>query len=76
MAKKKSKRVKTTLTPEQKRNADIFRLRGFYANAKTLPFKPHHLTSILLAVDGALIGLGAESQTNYMQKKAPTHVGR
>jgi hypothetical protein len=76
MAKKKSKRVKTTLTPEQKRNADIFRLRGFYANAKTLPFRKEDLLRILQCVDNALIDLGAESQTNYMQKKAPTHVGR
>lgn len=63
------KKRKVKLTPEQQRNADIFRLRGFYANAKTLPFDAKGLKAILNAVDDALIGLSAEPQTSYMNKK-------
>lgn len=62
--KKTTKRkVKAKLTPEQKRNSDIFRLRGFYSNAKTLPFNASQLAVILHAVDEALDGLGAEKQS-------------
>ncbi len=70
-AKPKTKRrvIKTPLTPEQKRNSDIFRLRGFYANAKTLPFTPDELKWILQPIDAALRRLKAETQTVYMAKK-------
>lgn len=61
---------KKSLTPEQQRNADIFRLRGFYSNAKTLPFTTVGLTKILWAVDTALEQLGATTQTEYMRQKA------
>lgn len=64
--KKKSK----SMTPEQERNAHIFRLRGFYSNAKTLPFDRAELNEILRNVDSALVRLGATSQTDYMRQKA------
>ena len=66
------KKRKTKLTPEQQRNSDIFRLRGFYANAKTLPFMNKGLKAILEAVDIALETLGAETQTSYLAKKSAT----
>ena len=65
----KRKTKKAPLTPEQKRNAHIFRLRGFYANAKTLPFDAHELGRILECIDGALHRLGAETQSRYMGKE-------
>ena len=64
----KWKRKKKELTPEQERNSNIFRLRGFYANAKTLPFNKHDLNQILQCVDAALVELGAQSQSDYMRK--------
>jgi hypothetical protein len=72
---KKSKRTylnrrKPVLTDEQKRNSDIFRLRGYYSNAKTLPFNKAELVKILDCIDDALVRLGAESQSEYMTKKA------
>jgi hypothetical protein len=69
MAVKRKKKVKPKLTPEQKRNSDIFRLRGFYANAKTLPFNAMGLRQILEAIDVALSDLGAQTQTDYMKSK-------
>lgn len=65
---KRRKKV-SSLTPEQKRNSDIFRLRGFYANAKTLPFHPTEIKRILELVDCALARLDAETQTDYMKGK-------
>jgi hypothetical protein len=62
----KRKKRKTALTPEQKRNSDIFRLRGFYANAKTLPFRELELNNILACVDSALDRLGAQTQSQYL----------
>lgn len=67
--KKRKPKAKVKLTPEQKRNSDIFRLRGFYANGKTLPFNPPQLRGILEVVDEALSNLGAETQTDYMKSK-------
>lgn len=69
MYKKKKPKKKAPITPEQKRNSDIFRLRGFYANAKTLPFNKADLSVILDCVDSALGRLGAQTQTDYMGKK-------
>ena len=63
------KRKKPVLTAEQQRNSQIFRLRGFYANAKTLPFNPIELGHILLSVDDALTRLGAMTQTKHMRGK-------
>ena len=68
--KRKQTRVRNKLTPEQKRNSDIFRLRGFYANAKTLPFSSFELKAILNCVDGALLELGAETHTDYMKRSS------
>ena len=70
MATKKRKKKSAPLTPEQKRNSDIFRLRGFYGNAKTLPFNAKELQVILNQIDLALDRLGAETQTDYMKAKA------
>jgi len=66
---KRSLKAKPKLTPEQKRNSDIFRLRGFYANAKTLPFSFYQLRRILIEVDIALEELGAETHSKYMARK-------
>lgn len=63
MATKRKKKVKAKLTPEQERNAVIFRLRGFYANAKTLPFDKSDMERILACVDRSLDRLGAELQS-------------
>lgn len=63
------KSIKTKLTPEQQRNSDIFRLRGFHSNAKTLPFSEADLARILDCVDNALQRLGAQSQTSYIKAK-------
>ena len=63
MAKRKTTRKKK-LTPEQERNAKIFRLRGFYANAKTLPFNAVEMDHILSCVDKALYRLDASSQSS------------
>ncbi len=65
MAKRKSK----AMTPEQIRNAKIFRLRGFYSNAKTLPFAGAELEVILDCVDAALMRLKATPQSEYMRQK-------
>lgn len=65
--KKKAKKVSKAITPEQIRNAKIFRLRGFYANAKTLPFHPIELKRILECIDCALVRLDATTQTEHMQ---------
>ena len=67
MVKRRIKR-KPKLTPEQERNAQIFRLRGFYANSKTLPFTSMEILEILEIVDNALTRLGAQTQTDYMGK--------
>lgn len=67
--KKRKPKAKVKLTPEQKRNSDIFRLRGFYANAKTLPFSKVSLDWILECVDKTLVDLGAQTQTDYMKSK-------
>lgn len=69
MVKRKPK--KKTLTPEQQRNSEIFHLRGFYGNAKTLPFNKTELGSILCCIDQALTRLGAETQTKHMARKLP-----
>lgn len=69
VVKRKKKKKVSTLTPEQKRNSDIFRLRGFYANAKTLPFSKEAMSNILGAVDQSLRTLKAETQTDYMKRK-------
>lgn len=69
MAKKKWSRKPKKMTPEQERNAYIFRLRGFYANACTLPFEQKELNRILQCVDMALSELGATTQTDYMREK-------
>lgn len=71
MPKKKStwKKKKPTMNESQRRNSDIFRLRGFYANACTLPFGPSDLKAILQCVDNALHNLGAEEQSSYMKPK-------
>lgn len=61
--KKRKTKPKAKLTPEQERNAKVFRLRGFYANAKTLPFDKSALKIILHEVDRALLELGAETQS-------------
>lgn len=55
-------------TPEQERNAAIFRLRGYYANAKTLPFNDNELGNILGCIDNALARLNAEIQSTYMTR--------
>jgi len=70
MPKKKStwKKKKPAMNESQRRNSDIFRLRGFYANAKTLPFNRDQLGSILLCVDAALLNLDAEPQSAYMAR--------
>lgn len=44
----------------QKRNSEIFRLRGYYANAKTLPFTEAELNQIIILVNQALIRLEAD----------------
>lgn len=67
---KKKSKTKAALTPEQKRNSDIFRLRGFFSNAKTLPFDRPALKLILHEVDRALMELGAESHSSYMERKS------
>lgn len=72
--KRKTKKKKAPLTDEQKRNSDIFRLRGFYANAKTLPFDRMNMAVILAAVDDALSDLGAITQSEYMKAKAVYNV--
>lgn len=58
------RKKKPKLTPEQQRAANIFRLRGFYANAKTLPFNKAEMECILDCVDGALKRLGASTQSS------------
>lgn len=67
---KKRKKASAPLTPEQKRNSDIFRLRGFHANAKTLPFDARGMKLITEAIDEALIELGAQTQTDYLKTKS------
>lgn len=65
----KKKKLAVSITPEQKRNGQIFRLRGYYANARTLPFLARELDDILFHVDNALERLDAETQTDYMIRK-------
>lgn len=70
MVKKVTRKKK--LTPEQERNALIFRLRGYYSNAMTLPFTASEMQSILKCVDAALIRLGAQTQSEYMKANKKT----
>lgn len=64
--KRKRTKTKTPMTVEQVRNAQIFRLRGYYANGKTLPFTLTELDTILSCIDAALIRLDATSQSDHL----------
>lgn len=64
MARRKIRKATPTLNDAMKRNSQIFRLRGFYANAKTLPFNHIELGHILKCVDDALVRLDAETQSS------------